>query len=465
MTVHVHTLNYKYSNAPIDNPQSHPSPNIVFHSILHTHLTFTALPFKTSIIMTKADSKSNYAGSSKSSNTASNALVPRNTDTRGSQDQGMTSNSSSSTFSQSTHGSQVTLTAPPTKKILHYAAAADGSPPNGGIVAGFHRINPTYVVSSKEMDMAEKLEKLVLLWKNVQPRDLHSCLRRVKRRHPATHLFSSVVSTVFLGLLQMLFCKHKVFSRNPHNLAHLLFSGENSSGGDRVDRDWRLWIRDWDCKICFWQRFTISKRRYLHFLIVYTTKPFKLECDSFHLINKSEVSSLSLIATLSLLKLSSTATSSSPPPPRFLVSFQVASSTSNGLMLRRQETTGSFITSEGAPTADCLQSPLYSINALGQLLVADGRVFSFSKSLRSARFTPSNSLGDISTTWKPSGATLNFDNSIFLNGTATPCLDSLSNTIEVYYLETPPTFCSTVVLTIVPRQYLPYQRSLMPNKK
>ena len=175
--------------------------------------------------------------------------------------------------------------------------------------------------------------------------------------------------------------------------------------------------------------------------------------------------SCSKATVCNILKTFSANTSSSPAPLRFLVSFQVATRTYNGHMLRRQDTTGSFITFEGAATANCLESLLYSINALGQLSVTDGRIFSFSKRVGSARFVPSTSVGGISTTWELSGPTLRFDNSTFLNGTATLCLDTLSNTIEVYYLEAPPITCSPVVLTVASRQYFFHTISLLPNAK
>lgn len=126
-------------NARIDDSRSHCSGDIRYHSTPITHLTFTALTLKTNLIMPRPDSKSNYAGSSQGSGTTNNASAARYADTHRPQDQDMTSNSSSSSYTQSAYGGQLARTAPRTERVLRYASTPDGGPPNGGLVPGFYR--------------------------------------------------------------------------------------------------------------------------------------------------------------------------------------------------------------------------------------------------------------------------------------------------------------------------------------
>lgn len=88
--------------------------------------------------MSRSDSKSNYAGSSRSSDNISNASTAVYADKDRPQNRSMISISSLCNPSQSAYGSQAGPSTPQTERVLRYASAPDGGPPNGGLAPGVY---------------------------------------------------------------------------------------------------------------------------------------------------------------------------------------------------------------------------------------------------------------------------------------------------------------------------------------
>ena len=99
---------------------------------------------------------------------------------------------------------------------------------------------------------------------------------------------------------------------------------------------------------------------------------------------------------------------------------------------------------------NCLASTIYHLNSDGQLSAANGEIYSTTEGVVSEPFIPSAVVGNISTTWQLSGGVLSFNNDAFLNGSASLCMDPISENIEIYFLAVPPSSCIPIFLTTEP---------------
>lgn len=128
----------------------------------------------------------------------------------------------------------------------------------------------------------------------------------------------------------------------------------------------------------------------------------------------------------------------------FLISYQAPG---NSPLLRRD--VESFPTLDGHSTSACIHSPLFNLDSAGQLSVVNAgtsMTYSSSPGVISALFAPSGNVGNISTTWQLTAGTLSWQNSLFVNGTASLCSDP-TGAIQAYFLAPIPANCTAISLT------------------
>lgn len=80
--------------------------------------------------------------------------------------------------------------------------------------------------------------------------------------------------------------------------------------------------------------------------------------------------------------------------------------------------------------------------------------YSTSPGVVSEPFVPSPNINSISTTWELTADILSWANSLFLNGTASLCLDA-TGAIQAYFLAPIPADCTPILLMQTSGQHIP----------
>lgn len=143
----------------------------------------------------------------------------------------------------------------------------------------------------------------------------------------------------------------------------------------------------------------------------------------------------------------------SSTPSGFLISFSAPSES----RMHRRDTT-MFPSLDGQATGACIHSPLFNVNALGQLSVVNAGTsltYSTSGDVVSEPFVPSSNISSVSTTWELDAGALTWNNILFKNGTASLCTDP-SGVVQAYFLAPIPANCTPISLSQTSGLWSPY---------
>lgn len=143
----------------------------------------------------------------------------------------------------------------------------------------------------------------------------------------------------------------------------------------------------------------------------------------------------------------------------FLLSYQLATNNAQNALSRRQTPAEGYITLGGKGTEACHSSALCFLDGEGRLSADNGTIYSTDADIISQPFAPSSSIGSIATTWQLEGGLLQWINASFSNNAASLCIDTISDTVEVYFLTIPSSSCIPIALSIAPRKCSPAHAS------